>query len=356
MMNNPIAVVISDIHFNINTLALASAALKAALSRAELLNIPLIIAGDLNDTKAIIRGEVANALIKILSTARVPVYILVGNHDLLNERGTEHGLNFLAPYAKIIDKITQPGINRGGKHTYLIPYQSDSQKIIDFIDSGIPKDSILIMHQGFLGAAMGDYIQDRSSLSPMLFKDLTVISGHYHRHQTITSTNEVKLSLDHQNKMRPCGTGTITYIGSPYTITFGEANDGPKGFLILNADGSFQREILNLRKHQIIEFHIDNLEDVDLLDQVNPHDLVWLKIRGSLSQLSKINKKDLGAKLLGHSNFKLDLIATESNKTEVKRTDSLTDSQLLDNIVDNIKDTQEQKSYLKELWRELVKS
>jgi hypothetical protein len=42
----PIAVIISDVHYNINTLEVADKAMRMAINRANILNIPLIVAGD----------------------------------------------------------------------------------------------------------------------------------------------------------------------------------------------------------------------------------------------------------------------------------------------------------------------
>lgn len=323
-MSNPKAVVISDIHFSLPNLELASTALELAITRSNELKVPLVIAGDLNDTKAIIRAEVANRLIKLLGEAKQDVFILVGNHDLINEKGIDNSLNFLGSYAHIMSFPIQ---YRG---MWFIPYQSSAEKLKQLLPS-ITKGSILIMHQGFLGAAMGDYVQDKSSIDPELFKDYTVISGHYHRHQTI---------------------GTVTYIGSPYTITFGEANDGDKGFLILNEDGTFERIIIPLRKHVIFEHNFS--EPLEYSPYIQPDDLLWVKARGPWSLLKKLKKADIGKALIGHTNFKLDLIPNDSKELEVKEADNLKEDQVLDLLIDQVDDTQEAKTYLKELWRSLL--
>lgn len=340
MKKNPIAVVISDIHFNRHTLPLASAALESAINKASELGVPLVIAGDLHDEKDIIRGKVANALISLLKLATTEVYVLVGNHDLLNEKDKEHGLNYLSPYAKIIHYPDSYLLK--GTQVYFIPYQSNSDDLKAILHTP-PKDSILIMHQGFLGAYMGDYIQDKSSISTDLVKDFKVISGHYHKHQTI---------------------GSVTYIGSPYTITFGEANDEGKGFLILNSDGSFEREILNLRKHVILNWEVvydptsettGFIKDKDQTS-VSVGDLIWLKIKGPQSILKKINKKHLGQNLFGHSNFKLDLIPNDSSVLPDEKVKDKKDIDILVDLIDSLGDTEDQKSYLKELAYEIINS
>lgn len=325
-MSKPIAIVTSDLHFNINTLPISSAALSAAIVKAEELKIPVIIAGDLNDTKAIIRAEVVNSLIELIRDARVRVYILVGNHDLINEKSSEHSLNFLNLIHHVdveprIDFLSELGL-------WVIPYYSDSEKLKKDL-SNIPIGSTVIMHQGFLGAQMGDYIQDKTSIDPEVVKDFTVISGHYHRHQTI---------------------GTVTYIGSPYTITFGEANDGPKGFLILNEDGTFTREILKLRKHVVYNWNLNDLSEP--AKNHGPEDLVWIKITGSPSELKSYDKKGLGDRFVGHQNFKLELISTEQEMT-TKVDSSFTEIDIIDTLINDLPESKHQKEYLKQLWLSL---
>lgn len=325
-MNKPIAVCISDIHFNLNNLELATTALQAAISKATDLNVPMIIAGDLHDTKAIIRGEIANRLLSIFQSSKCTTYLIIGNHDLLNEKGFGHSLNFLAPYVTLIDKVT----SLDAQNLWLLPYFSNADDLITLLPM-IPLASTLIMHQGFMGASMGDYVVDKSSIDPVLVKEFRVISGHYHRHQSI---------------------GTVTYIGSPYTMTFGEANDGHKGFLVLHEDGSFHREILNLRKHIIAECNIEDLDQLKL--EINPNDLVWLKITGSRSELEKLDKKIVGDKIIGHANFKWDLIPKESETIQVPERQTMSNEELFDSLIDAEDESDEYKAYLKALWREIV--
>lgn len=322
-MSKPVAVVISDIHFSVANLEIASQALKAAITKAKDLDVPLIIAGDLQDTKAVIRAEVANRLIDLISDTIVNFYVIVGNHDLVNEKGTTNALEYLRPYVNIINAPNCDAISG----VQMIPYYSDADALKSYLKT-VPTGSTLIMHQGFLGAAMGDYIQDKTSISPELVKDYTVISGHYHRHQTL---------------------GTVTYIGSPYTVTFGEANDGPKGFLVLNQDGTFTREILNLRKHVVVNITLNAPYN---LPQINQDDLVWVKVSGPASELQKINKKDLGAKL-GLTSYRLELLPTQvDTKPEVCQ--HIKPEELLDALIDNLAESDKFKSSIKALWKEIA--
>lgn len=340
MTPKPIAVVISDIHFNNHTVRIAARVLTMALQWAEKLVVPLIIAGDLNDTKAIIRAEVANELVAILSKAEVPVYIMEGNHDKVNEKGKDHGLNYLRPYAKIVD-ATMSGAEISPDLVFL-PYHNSIESLRESI-SLIKPGSLVIAHQGVKGAHMGDYVVDKTSIAPGELARFAVISGHYHRHQTIV-TDDKKHDVDY-------GIGTFTFIGSPYTITAGEANDPDKGFLILNSDRSFSRVLTNQRKHVILERDIANV--MDPCERLNSCDLLWLKVRGPYSELEKLSKKEIGMRLLGHQNFNLERVYTELEQV-TSPIEKLTDEEIFDLVIEQSDEAKEQKAFLKSLWREVT--
>lgn len=330
-MLNPKAVLISDIHFNLKNLDLASTSLQMAFHEARRLKIPLIVAGDTHDSKASIRAECSNAMIKVFLTNKdILSYVLIGNHCLINERGSEHALEFLKPYTNIVDFPYFDSSLR----LHFIPYQTSTDTLLYTLER-IPSNSTIIAHQGLQTAYMGEYVQDKTSLPPEAFAPFRTISGHYHRRQDIK-----------------CGkTGLFSYIGTPYTTSFAEANDGPKGFQILNDDGTLDFIPTNLRKHIIIKRSINTLYDV--INGVNKDDIVWLKVTGKPSELSKIDKKIIGQRLFGHLNFKLDLIPTES---EVLTTREIVQdaSIVLDELIEDLPETENQKSHLKLLWREVV--
>lgn len=338
-MSKPIAVLISDIHFSPATLELASKALIAAREKAFQLKIPLILCGDTLDTKAIIRAECANRLLEILAYRpynHVETYILVGNHDLINEKGTEHSLNFLKGSCSIIDTYQYlPYLD-----THFLPYTGNAEALKTVLYS-IPKGSRIIMHQGVQTAYMGHYIQDKTSLSKEAFADFRVISGHYHRAQDIKCGRPRKGSV-----------GLFSYIGNPYTLSFSEANDGPKGYQILNEDGTLTQVPLNLRKHIIIELNVKDTQKP--IPNYNVGDLVQVKLKGTKVELDALDKQLLGMALIGSSEFKLDKIYTEVTRSAepLKKVTSSTD--ILDNLIDLLEDNDDTKSTLKALWRDLL--
>jgi DNA repair exonuclease SbcCD nuclease subunit len=325
--NNPLFVMINDVHFSVQNLHTASRALITACQHAEKLKVPLVIAGDLNDTKAIIRAEVANQLISIMKYSTCTKYILVGNHDLVNEKSSEHSLNFLEPYATIVDS---PKVHPGLPEVFMIPYQSDAEKLLLLLKA--PRtEKIYVMHQGFKGAFMGDYSVDKTSIDVSAVEHVRVFSGHYHRHQTI---------------------GTVTYSGNPYTLTFGEANDGPKGFIVVNEDGSYEHVPLKLRRHIKLEIEVTGNSLMVPVHDATEEDYVWLKLTGAKSVLDKITKKEM-SNYFGHENFKLDKIYLDSVESS-KNMSKMKDEEVLDAIINSTPEGEAVKLYLKNLWREVM--
>lgn len=336
-MSKPTAVLISDIHYNINTLSLADAALRQAVVKAAELKIPLIVAGDLHDTKALLRAECIAAIIDTFDYGfklGVNSYVIVGNHDLQNEKGQADALAFLEGATTLVrEPLGVPGVG------YLLPYYTDSEKLRAVLNTRPAKT--LIMHQGVMGAAMGHYVKDTSSLPPEAFEDFRVVSGHYHKAQDIKT-----------GRPRKGAVGLFSYIGNPYTLTFGEAHDGPKGFCVLMDDGSLERIPSNLRKHIVLEAHMDSWWEISY-EKFSPGDLLWLKISGTKADLDTLKKEDV-ASLLKTTNFKLDKIYTGTPSLEEK-SDTMTGEEVLDALIDSAPGgSAVHKKKLKALWREIL--
>lgn len=328
-MKQPKCVVLSDNHYKLDSISLADAAFRAAIDKAHELKVPVIDCGDITNDKALLRSEVVTAIINALKYALekgVVVYAIVGNHSLINEKGKEHTLQFMEAYCTVISSpCTIAEFN-------FIPYQSKAEDFISAINQ-FKKGQVVFGHQGTVGGQLGDYVADPSGIDVDQVAPWTVFLGHLHSH------------YEH---------GTTISIGSTRTQSFGEANDGPKGFLIVNEDGSYTREILNYRKHVIINCQYSPFsETIKRLgwDQKlpNPSDLVWVKVKAPSQILTKLKKEDL-AVFVGHSNFKLDKISIDSKVIHIDQKLNLSGEEILDQLIDS-KPGQE---HLKKLWRELV--
>jgi len=335
-MSKPIAVIISDVHYNLQTLELADAAMRLAIAKANQLQVPLIVAGDLHDTKANMRGECIEAMINTFCILKVSCFILRGNHDQINEKSNKHSLNFL----DLIENVTV--IDHFTQHIGLsfIPYQHDLEMFKFYLDQ-IDKGSTIIMHQGVKGSNAGDYMQDPTAIDKDLLADYRVISGHYHTRQDIKC-----------GRPRKGAAGLMSFIGNPYTLNFGEANDPQKGFRILNEDGTLDFVPTNLRKHVVINITVAGHLGITHFEGVNPGDLVKVKATGIKEELSKISKDFIG-NALGIHDFRLELIPLQSTSVLPEHT-IVSSEHTLDGLIDNLQNTSiEQKERLKTLWKAL---
>jgi DNA repair exonuclease SbcCD nuclease subunit len=333
-VNKPIAVVTGDIHFTTQSLELASAATLQMIKKAAELSVPVIFNGDTLDGKAIIRAECANRLIDLISKSNVEFVVNVGNHDLCHQRSGEHSLNFLKPYCRVVDSVQF--VESIG--SYVVPYQNETQDLLNALRS-VEKNSKVFLHQGVQSAYLGHYTRDTSSVTKEQLSAYRVIGSHYHRRQDIKC-----------GKIEAGNVGLFSYLGSPYSQSFGEASDGEKGFSVLYDDGSLELVPTNLRRHIVIETNADGC--FDPIPCLRPDDLVWFKVSDTASNLARLSKQEIGKRIFGHSNFKLDKICTDT--PEANKKEGMTNVEILDSLIDSTGETKEQKTRLKKLARELL--
>ncbi len=326
-MATPVCVISGDIHYNLNNLQLADISTRMAIHKANELNVPFIANGDVHDSKANLRGECVNAMIETFKLAKTKVYLNIGNHDKINEKSDEHSLNFLAPYVQL---ITKPTYTAAG---YVIPYQHDLNQLKEIL-KGLHRGDVVIMHQGITESDSGEYIMDKTAITKNDVAGLRVVASHYHKRQTIEL---------------PDG-GLWDYVGSPYSTSFGEANDPPKGFQILMDNGSLEFVPTNLRKHVVIE--MDGTEGIPFT--YTDEDLIWVKLTAKKEDLKVYTKKLVGEMLgLNNQNFKLDLIPLDTVTQAPAQ--NLTQTELLDKLIDSLTNTSDEaKVRLKQTWKELT--
>lgn len=327
--------VTADVHYDLNTIELANAAMIMAINKANELRIPLIVAGDLHNSKAAMRAECINAMLSVFKKCNSPPYLIVGNHSRINEKSPEHALNFLKQYAMVIDKPVKQH-----KLGYLIPYYHDPEELKAYLKT-LPKGSQLIMHQGVQGSNSGEYIQDKSAITKEDVASFRVISGHYHTRQTIDLPDM----------------GTWDYLGNPYTLNFGEAEDPRKGFQILNSDGSLYFVPTDLRKHVVVNIEVNQDETIHTTMKYNIEngDIVKVKVKCTREQAVKHTKEVIAKRLNLLQSFKLEYLY-DTTTTDVKVNTSSSQPELLDNIINSTNSSDSSKVRLKKLWRELCES
>lgn len=343
-MSKPKAVLISDVHYTLKTLEIADAAMRQAIDKAAELGVPLIDCGDLTNDKAVLRAEVVNTLLETgyyAADLGVQIYSLVGNHSLINERSTaDNALNFLLgceTWCVIKSPLSFQGFN-------FIPYQPSRELFLEALKQ-FPEGSLIVAHQGLTKAWPGEYCHDHSAVYPEDVNNYRVISGHYHRAQNIKT-----------GWPRKGAVGLWSYVGTPYTTSFAEANDGSKGFQILYDGGLMEQVPTNFPKHYIVELDVASM-DVDAhYDNINSHDSIWVKLKGPSYSLEQpeYSRSAIQVMLDLPSNYRLDKIPTDTTTPTVQNIEKKTGIEVLDELIDNTGESDSQKKAMKFLAREVM--
>lgn len=200
----------TDIHLKFSNLAITQGLFNTILRIVEERKIrEIVLTGDINDTKAIIRSECLNQLRKFCTKLRgldCQVYVLVGNHDMHNAKSMEfgHSLESLKDLMNVTVFDTPTTHAVGGKRVKFLPYTEDNKLLMKELKNE-EKAEFLFCHNGISGAAMNSKgMFDDFSISTSKYKNFKrVFVGHYHAYQELEN---------------------IIYLGSPFSHSFAESN------------------------------------------------------------------------------------------------------------------------------------
>lgn len=190
---------IGDPHITLNTLDKGTQLFNLVESKG----LPAIWLGDFLDTKEVIRGKCLNLIYNYFLNSKLQHIIIVGNHDYFNLDCEDHSLRVLAalPNVTIIDSVK--------KHPTLpfvfFPYIHDKQLLKLELQKYSNQNLIAFGHFEVSGFDFGNgQLCEDGQITHEDFKGYRrVISGHFHKLQQ---------------------TGNFTYLGTPFSHSFGEAN------------------------------------------------------------------------------------------------------------------------------------
>lgn len=247
--------------------------LKVLFKEATELNLPLIILGDLLDTKEVIRGACLNAYYCLFKAYKLPIIALVGNHDLFNLDTTEHSLEVLKelPNVTIVDQYYSEN------NMHFFPYTKDIKGLQDKIAKlKLKSNSTLFLHQGVIGFDYGNgKVADGSGhgeLDAKILKKCKVVSGHFHKFAQ---------------------KGNITFLGTPWTNNFGESNNECRYGIYDSELASFERFIFTNDKFPTHKTFKINLDQGESIPEFNPElDIVRVVLSGSEDKVKDFKKKD----------------------------------------------------------------
>lgn len=240
---------IGDLHFKKDNTDEIDNILNEIIEMIEKKNFDIVVSlGDTLDThERIYQYPLYKAISFYFKIAeRCPLYVIVGNHDRLNNSDFCSEISSMyclkkTPNIYIIDKP----LLFGKKNEFIaVPYVpngkfEDALKMLELSENDLEKIKIIFCHQEFKDAQMGAI---KSKNGDIWTRNIQIISGHIHEYQILDN---------------------IIYTGMPYQLTYGES---PKKY-ILSLD--FSDEKMNIEKiilksmiqKKIIHLTINQLPD-----------------------------------------------------------------------------------------------
>lgn len=220
----------------------------------------VLMTGDIHDTRVIIDVEAMVNTKRLLQDKMkdFDIHIILGNHDMYYENSYDISALELFEDIPNVTVYRQNVVQKEllGKTWYFIPWiiQDKEEKFVEFLQKMATKpqekrdNTVLFGHFDMFGVDMeGNGNLSSVGLDPNLFLKAakTTFSGHYHGKSQV-------------NKMG----SEICYVGSPYPMTFANA-DSKHGYWILDEEGNkeFIENTISPTFKDI--WDTDNLDDVD---------------------------------------------------------------------------------------------
>ncbi|KAK9831282.1 hypothetical protein WJX74_010231 [Apatococcus lobatus] len=205
-------VVFSDLHLSHKTLDTVLKVLERVHEEASQRDAGILFLGDFWHLRGSLPVEPLNAVLCAMDSWKVPVLMLVGNHDQVTAGGLSHGLTPLQAANPNIHVFDAPTFYLGA---LWLPYRRDPTSLLEAI-AGTPAAKAIFAHVDVVGAFMNNTFQATDGLSSSTFPDnIPTYTGHYHKPHVVGESN-------------------IRYVGSPYQVSRSEAGQC-KELLILDS-------------------------------------------------------------------------------------------------------------------------
>ena len=286
--------VVGDTHFRKDNFIAQEELVEKCVEAAKNVSPSIIILlGDVLDTHETLKNapwKQATRLIEELSKI-APVYVLVGNHDYINQTQfltDDHFFNPLKKWPRVVIVDYPIIINLGGHTLVMCPYVPPGRFIeaLDHVEGW--RDAVCIYaHQEILGCEYGN---EPSQKGDQWSDDLpTIISGHIHKPSRVGrnvfypgSSIQVHSNEDPDKRV--------------WLVTF----DGDEEDTSIRDDGygvlQFDKIDLGLKGKKEIEIPYEELRFFDF--GLTDHYYIKLKISGTPEQFKLFRKSQLRAKMV----------------------------------------------------------
>ena len=324
--------VVGDIHFQKDAFLQGEELIEKLVAAAiDASPTMIVLLGDILDNHETVRNSQYKQAEKLIDSLRsiAPLYILMGNHDLINQSQFLTDNHFFGPFKKwegvtIVDTPISVTLEMSNKTVTLVmtPYVPPgrlNEALNTLLEGDEPVNwllaDIIFAHQEIKGVVYNGRDSSKGDAWDESFPPL--ISGHIHE---------------------PCQVGeNVYYVGSARQVASNETPDKRIWSITFDDDGFQKEEIdLELKARKEIEMDYEDVKrfDFDLVDRY----YVKLKVKGTREQTKLFRKSQLHAKLV-HKGVKITF-------------DTVTEgSSLMINLAEALKDDVSFES----IFRELVK-
>lgn len=264
---------------------------------------PTVWLGDLLDTKEVVRGKCLNQFFEYFQSSKLQHIVLVGNHDWFNLECLDHSLKTLGslPNVRIIDKIEfHPKLP-----FVFFPYIHDKALLKDQLLQIKDQNLIAFGHFDVSGFDYGNgHLCEDGIITHEDFSGFKrVISGHFHKLQQ---------------------TGNFTYLGTPFSHSFGEANQDKVIAVYTLDDDRLQLIPTEFPRHVSEKVNFTKKNGLDKLNEFisgHENDFIRIQMMGFPEDVAKVDKSKYSAfnikwedKSEGPDTLKINLDETLNNK------------------------------------------
>jgi DNA repair exonuclease SbcCD nuclease subunit len=202
--------------------------------------------GDLLDRRKFVNfytlAQVRDRFMSFFEENNITLHIILGNHDTFYRNTSSiNSMTELFSHYKNIHIYDEPVVvDLDGFDLNLVPWinEENVDKCIKFLEDA--RGSVVMGHFEINGFQVVSGVKHSHGMEPSLFNKFdAVYSGHFHIKQN---------------------DGNITYLGTPYQITFSDAYD-TKGFHIFDTEDASMTFIPNERKIFYVLTYDDKTED-----------------------------------------------------------------------------------------------
>jgi DNA repair exonuclease SbcCD nuclease subunit len=206
----------------------------------------LIHCGDLFDSRQSINLYVMNKGIEIFEeiSSIMPVYAIVGNHDIFMKYSNEINSLKLFKHMKNFTVFEEPQVLvTPTKRLLMMPWEEDHKAFHEIISKPEHKADVLFCHTDIKGMSFNKFVKIEDGCEPVDFSGYErVYSGHIHYAQQFKN---------------------IRMLGTPYELTRSDSGN-QKGFWMLDLETDEEKFYPNERSPKFVRYRLEFILEQDM--------------------------------------------------------------------------------------------